>query len=86
MVSKKRRDNLIKAPLTIGTPLSSSDSEMAFKVIKNRRSMFEKKEMHFYSLRTYDYALFNNKLNRPDFLLKPLKSMLNFEVYISQET
>ena len=70
-----------KDTMDYGTPVSSSDSEMASKENKNRRSMFEKKmNMHFYSLKIDDDALFKNMSKRPAFVLRPLKSMLNFEV------
>ena len=64
-----------------GTPLLSSDSEMASKVKKNHRATFEKyNKMHCYSLEIDDDALFKNMSKRPAFVLRPLKPMLNFEV------
>ena len=36
--------------------------------------------VHFYSLKIDDDALFKNMSKRPAFVLRPLKSMLNFEV------
>ena len=66
-----------------GTPLSSSDSEMASKVKKNFRSTFEKEiKMQCYPLRTQYGSLFKNRSKRPAFVLRPLNSMLNFEVDI----
>ena len=53
---------------------------MASKVKKNRRSTFEKMNMHFYSLKIDDDELFKNMLKRPVSIISPLKSMLNFEV------
>ena len=64
-----------------GTPLSSSDFEMAYKVKKNRNAAFDKKiKINCYSLKVEYDALFKNMSRRPAFLLRPLKSMLNFEV------
>ena len=40
MVYEKRQDNLYKDAMNNGTPLSSSDSEMASKANKNRRATF----------------------------------------------
>ena len=42
MVSQKKTRSSYKFTMNNGTPLSSSDSEMASKVKKNRRSTFEK--------------------------------------------
>ena len=67
--------------MNYGNPLSSSDSEMASNVKKNRPSTFEKMNMHCYSLKIYEDALFHNRSKIPDFVLRPLKSMLNFELY-----
>ena len=54
---------------------------MASKVKKNRRSVFEKKvKMHCYSVKAEDDALSNNSSKIPAFVLRPLKSMLNYEV------
>ena len=36
--------------------------------------------MHCYSLKIDDNALFKNRLKRPTFTQRPLKSMLDFEV------
>ena len=45
-----------------GTSLSSSDSEMGSKENKNRRSTFKiELNMHFYSLKNQDDALFKNR-------------------------
>ena len=64
-----------------GTPLSSSNSEMASKAKKNRRDTFENKtKTHCYSLRTQNDALFKNRSEISAFVLKPLKSMINFDV------
>ena len=44
-----------------GTPLSSSDSEMASKEKKNRRPTFKiEMKMHCYSLKNQDDALLKN--------------------------
>ena len=37
--------------------------------------------MYFYYIKAQDDALFKNRQKRPAFLLRPLKSMLNFEVH-----
>ena len=44
-----------------GTPLSSSDSEMASKVKKNRHFTFEKINMSCYSLKIDSDVLFENR-------------------------
>ena len=63
------------------TPLLSSDSEMISKKKNNRRATFGKAmNMHCYSLKTDDDSLFKNRSKRPAFVLRPLKSILNFEV------
>ena len=36
--------------------------------------------MHFYSITIDDDALFKNSSKRPAFVLRPLRSMLNYEV------
>ena len=76
-ISKNTRSSY-KGTIKYGTPLSSSDSEMASKVKKNLRSLFEKKKIHCYYLKTQDYELFKNMSKIPVFVLRPLESMLNF--------
>ena len=64
-----------------GTPLLSSDSEMASKVRKIAAPRLEKKmNMHRYSFKIDDDALFKNRSKRTAFVLSPLKSMIHFEV------
>ena len=65
-----------------GTPLSSSDYEMASKVNKDCRATFEKIRMNCYYLRSKDDALYKNSSKIPTFVLILLKCMLNFEVDI----
>ena len=64
-------------------PVDYKFSEMSSKENKNLCSAFEKEmKMHCYSLKNQDDALFNNSSKRPAFVLKPLKTMLNFELEI----
>ena len=63
-----------------GTLLSYYDSEMASKKNKNRCTTFEKIYIHCYSLKIDDDAPFKNRSKIPDFVLRLLNSMLNFEV------
>ena len=64
-----------------GTPSSSSDSEMASKEKKNRRSTFKiEMKMHCYSLKIDDDALLKNRSKVPAFVIRPLKTTPNFEV------
>ena len=70
-----------------GTPLLSSYSEMKPREKKNRPSTLEIKiKIHCYYLKTQDDALFKNRSKRPAFVIRPLKSMLNFEVEILSPT
>ena len=66
-----------------GIPSSSSDSAMTSKKKKNRRSTF-KIQMKKYCLylKAKDYALFKIRSKRPNFVLNPLKYMLNLVVDI----
>ena len=62
--------------------MSYSDSEIASKVNKNHSSTFKIQiKIHSYSLKIDDGALFNNGSKIPSFVISPLKSVLNFEVY-----
>ena len=70
-----------KGTMKNGTTLSSSDSEMASKKKKNHRATFEEKmNTHCYSLKMDDDTLLKNRSKTPDFVLRPLKSMINVEV------
>ena len=81
-ISKNTRSSY-KGTMNDGTPSSSSRSKMASKKNKNRCSTFKIKiKMHCYYLKIDDDALFKNGSKRPAFVLRPLKSVLNFEVDI----
>ena len=60
VISKNTRSSY-KGTMNDGTPLSSSDSEMASKVKKNRHFTFEKINMSCYSLKIDSDVLFENR-------------------------
>ena len=63
-----------------GTPLSFYGSEMASKVKKITVPRLKKMKIHSCYRKIQDDALFKNKSKRPAFLIRPLNSILNFEV------
>ena len=79
MVSKKKTISSYKGTMNNRTHFSSSDSEIASKVKKNRRYTFENK-IKCVVIITQDDALLNNRPKIPAFVIRPLKNMLNFEV------
>ena len=70
-----------------GTPLSSSDSEMASKInktfLKNFHSAFDKKmKFNCHALKLDDDDMFKNRSKIPTFVTRPFLTMLNLEVDI----
>ena len=64
-----------------GIPSSSSDSVMASKKKKNCRATFKiQMKKHCLSLKAKNDALINISSKRPDFVLKPLKVMMDLVV------
>ena len=80
MVSKKKTRSFYKGTVKNGTHLSSSDSKMTSKVNKMAVPRLKKMNIHCYSLKIDDGALFKNSSKRTASVLRLLKSMLNSEV------
>ena len=79
-ISKKTRSYYI-GMMENGIPSLSSDSAMTSREKKNFRATFKTQiKVHYLSLYAEDDALFKNRSQKPSFALRPLKSMLNFEV------
>ena len=83
-LSKNTRSSY-KGTIKNGTPLSSSDSEMASKIqktfVKNCRVTFDKTiKINCLSLKRDDDELFKKKSKMPNFVLRPFLTMLNLEV------
>ena len=64
-----------------GIPLSSSDTVMTSKEMKNCCATFKiQMKIHCLSLKSEDDALFQNKFLKPAFVIRPLKDMLKSKV------
>ena len=64
-----------------GTPLSSSNYEIASMVKKNlKKNIWKKMIMYCYFFKAEDDAFFKNRSKRSAFVISPLKSILHFEV------
>ena len=80
MVSKKIRDHLIKARWTMELLCRLLILKWHTKKRKIAVPHLKKMNIHCYSLKTQDDALFKNGFKKTAVVLRPLKSVLNFEV------